>query len=52
MFKPKAIYIEKGIENYELGKELLKKFEDIPKIENTNIKSNGTLNTLATPNNT
>ena len=23
MFKPKAIYIEKGIENYELGKEII-----------------------------
>ena len=33
MFKPKAIYIEKGIENYELGKELLEKYKDIPKIE-------------------
>ena len=33
MFKPKAIYVEKGIENYELGKELLEKYKDIPKIE-------------------
>ena len=32
MFKPKAIYYEKEIENYELGKELLKKYEEIPKI--------------------
>ena len=32
MFKPKAIYYEKNIENYELGKELLKKYEDVPKI--------------------
>ena len=24
MFKPKAIYFEKEIENYELGKQLLK----------------------------
>ena len=33
MFKPKAIYIERGIENYKLGKELLEKYKDIPKIE-------------------
>ena len=32
MFKPKAIYYEKEIENYELGKELLQKYEDIPKV--------------------
>lgn len=33
MFKPKAIYFEKQIENYPLGKELLKKYEEVPKIE-------------------
>ncbi len=33
MFKPKAIYFEKEIENYELGKELLEKYKDVPKIE-------------------
>ena len=33
MFKPKAIYFEKEIENYELGKQLLKQYEDVPKIE-------------------
>ena len=33
MFKPKAIYFEKEIGNYELGKELLEKYKDIPKIE-------------------
>ena len=33
MFKPKAIYYEKDIENYELGKELMEKYKDIPKIE-------------------
>lgn len=32
MFSPKAIYYEKEIENYELGKELLKKYEETPKI--------------------
>ena len=32
MFKPKKIYYEKEIEDYELGSELLKKYEDIPKI--------------------
>ena len=33
MFKPEAIYFEKNIENYELGKELLEKYKDIPKFE-------------------
>ena len=33
MFKPKAIYYEKNILNYTLGKELLEKYKDIPKIE-------------------
>ena len=38
MFKPQAIYYEKSIENYELGKKLLKKYDDVPKviIENHN----------------
>ena len=38
MFKPKAIYYEKNIDTYELGKELLEKYKDIPKfkIENHN----------------
>ena len=31
MFKPKAIYYEKEIENYELGKQLLERIQ-------TNIK--------------
>lgn len=33
MFKPTAIYYEKNIENYTLGKELLEKYNDVPKIE-------------------
>lgn len=33
MFKPKAIYFEKEIINYQLGKELLEKYSEIPKIE-------------------
>ena len=33
MFKPKAIYFEKEIENYELGKQLLEKYKEIPKVE-------------------
>ncbi len=33
MFKPKAIYFEKDIENYQLGKELMEKYNDVPKIE-------------------
>lgn len=32
MFKPKAIYCEKNIEDYELGKQLLEKYKDVPKI--------------------
>ena len=32
MFKPKAIYYEKDIENYTLGKELLEKYKDVPKV--------------------
>ena len=33
IFKPQAIYFEKSIENYTLGKELLEKYKDVPKIE-------------------
>jgi spore photoproduct lyase len=33
MFIPKSIYYEKNIEKYDLGKELLEKYKDIPKIE-------------------
>ena len=33
MFKPTAIYFEKEVENYKLGKELLEKYKDIPKVE-------------------
>lgn len=33
MFKPKAIYFEKEIINYPLGKELMEKYKDVPKIE-------------------
>ena len=33
MFKPKAIYFEKDIINYQLGKELMEKYKDIPKVE-------------------
>ena len=32
MFKPQAIYYEKEIENYELGKQLIEKYADIPKV--------------------
>ena len=32
MFIPKAIYYEKNIEDYELGRVLLEKYKDIPKI--------------------
>ena len=32
MFKPDALYCEKNIEEYELGKELLEKYKDVPKI--------------------
>lgn len=33
MFKPRAIYFEKEILNYPLGKELMDKYKDIPKVE-------------------
>lgn len=33
MFKPKAIYFEKAVQEYPLGKELLEKYKDVPKIE-------------------
>ena len=33
MFKPKAIYFEKEIKNYELGKKLLEKYKEVPKVE-------------------
>ncbi len=33
MFKPKAIYYEKEILKYPLGKELMEKYKEIPKIE-------------------
>ena len=33
MFKPKAIYYEKDILNYELGKQLMEKYKEIPKVE-------------------
>ena len=38
MFKPKAIYCEKDIEKYELGRKLLEQYKDVPKviIENHN----------------
>ena len=38
MFKPKAVFYEQDIVNYELGKELMKKYENVPKviIENHN----------------
>ncbi len=32
MFKPKALYCEEEIENYTLGKELLEKYKDVPKV--------------------
>ena len=33
VFKPQSIYFEKNISEYELGKELLKKYENVPKFE-------------------
>ena len=33
MFKPKAIYYEKNVLNYDLGKELFEKYREVPKIE-------------------
>lgn len=38
MFKPEAIYYEKNIEEYPLGKELMEKYKEVPKyiIDNHN----------------
>lgn len=33
MFKPKAIYFEKEILNYSLGKQLMEQYEEVPKVE-------------------
>lgn len=33
MFKPDCIYYENDIENYHLGKELMERYADIPKIQ-------------------
>ena len=33
IFKPQAIYFENNINEYEVGKELLEKYADIPKFE-------------------
>ena len=33
MFKPQSIYFEPNIKNYELGRELMSKYKDIPKFE-------------------
>ena len=33
IFKPQTIYFEEAIKNYTLGKELLKKYKDVPKIK-------------------
>lgn len=32
MFNPSILYTEPGIENYELGKKLLEKYKDIPRV--------------------
>ena len=33
MFKPKAIYFEKAILDYELGQQLIEKYKEVPKVE-------------------
>ena len=33
MFKPDIIYYEKNITDYKLGKELMQKYNDVPKFE-------------------
>ena len=38
MFKPKAIYFENKILEYPLGKKLMEKYKEIPKIEIENLK--------------
>ena len=37
MFKPKALYCEKEIENYNLGRELLEKYADVVLIGHSNV---------------
>ena len=32
-FKPEAIYFEKNVTDYDLGKDLFEKYKDVPKIE-------------------
>ena len=32
MFKPDTIYYEENIMNYKLGRELMEKYSDVPKI--------------------
>ena len=32
MFKPQTIYYEKEIEKYQLGKELIEKYKEVPKV--------------------
>ncbi len=32
MFNPKTIYYEENVENYELGRQLLEKYKDVPKV--------------------
>lgn len=32
MFKPKAIYYEKEILDYKLGKQLMEQYKDVPKV--------------------
>ena len=33
LFKPKAIYFEKAILDYELGQQLIEKYKEVPKVE-------------------
>lgn len=48
MFKPEAIYFEKDIVNYTLGKELMEKYKEIPKIE---IESHNNIEEMRTKSN-
>lgn len=33
LFKPQAIYFEKNVTNFDLGKKLFEKYKDVPKFE-------------------
>ena len=45
MFYPEMIYYEKEIKDYELGKELLEKYKEVPKIIKEKLNNRNKKNT-------